>query len=102
MALFTFQLRRGTAIQWATKNPILGEGEPGVELDTKTFKIGNGVDPWTALPYYLSQDSITQYINEQIASLPPIGPDQIEQIADLVTERLDFPDLVVLWENAKA
>lgn len=43
------QLRRGTAAQWASSNPVLQPGEPGYATDTQTLKIGNGVDPWTAL-----------------------------------------------------
>jgi hypothetical protein len=45
------QFRRGTAAQWTTANPVLAEGELGVELDTNKFKIGNGVDNWSTLPY---------------------------------------------------
>lgn len=45
------QLRRDTAANWASNNPILSEGELGLELDTDQFKIGNGVDQWSALPY---------------------------------------------------
>ena len=45
------QLRRGTAAQWASVNPILVEGELCVELDTEKFKIGNGVSAWNSLPY---------------------------------------------------
>lgn len=45
------QLRRGTAAQWSTNNPVLAQGEMAVELDTSRFKIGNGVDAWNDLPY---------------------------------------------------
>lgn len=45
------QLRRGTASQWTTSNPVLAGGEAGVETDTGLVKFGNGTDAWTALPY---------------------------------------------------
>ena len=45
------QLRRGTAAQWASINPILLQGELCVELDTEKFKIGNGISAWNSLPY---------------------------------------------------
>lgn len=45
------QFRRGTAAEWSSVNPILAEGEMGIELNTDLFKIGNGVDPWNDLPY---------------------------------------------------
>lgn len=45
------QLRRGTALQWSTVNPILAIGEMALELDSHQFKLGNGVDHWNDLPY---------------------------------------------------
>jgi hypothetical protein len=45
------QFRRGTETQWFNGNPILAQGEIGVELDTSRFKIGNGIDNWNDLPY---------------------------------------------------
>ncbi len=36
--MYTFKLRRGTAVQWAAKNPVLKSGEPGVEVDVSCFK----------------------------------------------------------------
>lgn len=45
------QLRRGTASQWIVANTILALGEPGVEIDTGKFKIGNGTSTWVILPY---------------------------------------------------
>lgn len=44
------QLRRGTAAQWTTANPILASGEPGRETDTGRLKIGDGVTAWAGLP----------------------------------------------------
>lgn len=45
------QLRRGTASQWLTANPVLASGEMGVETDTGRFKVGNGSSVWKDLPY---------------------------------------------------
>jgi len=45
------QLRRGTASQWTSANPILAEGEMGVELDTGKWKFGNGTSTWSILSY---------------------------------------------------
>lgn len=45
------QIKRGTAAQWTDANPILAEGEPGVETDTGLLKVGTGLDNWAALPY---------------------------------------------------
>jgi hypothetical protein len=45
------QMRRGTAAEWTSANPILAEGEIGVEKDTFKWKVGDGVQHWTPLPY---------------------------------------------------
>jgi len=45
------QLRRGTASQWTSANPILAEGEMGVELDSGRWKFGNGTSTWSVLAY---------------------------------------------------
>jgi hypothetical protein len=46
-----FQLRRATASNWSSTNPILKSGEPGFETGTNKLKIGDGVTPWNLLPY---------------------------------------------------
>lgn len=43
------QIRRGTASQWTASNPVLSEGELGLESDTGRLKIGNGTQPWNSL-----------------------------------------------------
>lgn len=45
------KLKRDTAANWTLNNPILAEGEVGVETDTKLQKTGDGVTAWNSLPY---------------------------------------------------
>ena len=45
------QLRRDTAANWTSTNPILDQGEPGYETDTGNIKYGNGSSRWSALSY---------------------------------------------------
>lgn len=45
------QYRRDDAATWTSVNPLLAEGEPGYETDTGKFKVGNGIDNWSALVY---------------------------------------------------
>lgn len=47
----TFLIRRDTAANWTSVNPILGTGEPGLETDTKRVKYGDGITPWNTLTY---------------------------------------------------
>ena len=45
------KLRRDTAINWTTTNPILAAGEPGLESDTGKIKYGDGVSRWNVLEH---------------------------------------------------
>ncbi len=45
------QLRRDTAANWTAANPILAQGEPGYETDTKKMKYGDGTTNWNTLSY---------------------------------------------------
>lgn len=45
------QVRRGTASQWTSANPVLASGEWGFESDTGKVKIGDGTTAWTSLGY---------------------------------------------------
>ncbi len=45
----TFLLRRGTAAQWSTADPVLSAGEPGFETDTGVLGVGDGVTTWSSL-----------------------------------------------------
>jgi hypothetical protein len=47
-----FRMRRGSSTAWTAANPVLGQGEFGLDLNNSLFKIGNGVSSWTQLPYY--------------------------------------------------
>jgi hypothetical protein len=51
MSIVRIQLRRDTAADWTSANPVLAPGEIGLETDTDQIKIGNGDDAWTALSY---------------------------------------------------
>jgi hypothetical protein len=50
-ALVRLQVRYDTAANWASSNPVLLAGEPGMETDTGRVKFGNGTSNWAALPY---------------------------------------------------
>jgi Chitobiase/beta-hexosaminidase C-terminal domain/Major tropism determinant N-terminal domain len=48
------QLRRGTAAQWLSANPILADGEPAYETDTHYMKIGDGETDYVSLNYFIT------------------------------------------------
>lgn len=67
------QVRRGTAAHWASSNPVLADGEPGLERDTGKQKFGDGTSAWNDLPY---------------ASAGPQGPAGVasdSSVKDLIT-----------------
>ena len=47
----TFKVRRDTAANWTSANPVLHLGEVGWEIDTNKAKLGDGVRQWSLLPY---------------------------------------------------
>lgn len=53
----TLQVRNDSAADWTTRNPILAEGEYGVENDTFLIKIGDGIRTWVNLPYLNQLDA---------------------------------------------
>ena len=44
--------RSDTLVNWTINNPILLKNEIGYELDTKGYRIGDGVSNYTDLPYF--------------------------------------------------
>jgi hypothetical protein len=83
--------RRGLSTEWTAKNPVLANGEPGFEIDTKKCKIGDGMTSWNTLPY------LTSYSGGGIPT----------NLADHVNDPLphpvydDGPSFLLLYENAK-
>ena len=65
------QLRRGTAVQWTSSNPILAQGEMGLEVDTGKFKFGNGSTAWNLLTYPASHYLLG--LNDVLAISPDDG-----------------------------
>lgn len=47
----TLQIRHDEAQDWVTRNPVLAQGEYGLETDTFLIKVGDGVRDWQHLPY---------------------------------------------------
>lgn len=46
-----YLFRRKTAANWTSQNPVLMDGELGLETDTGLFKFGNGSTTWNSRPY---------------------------------------------------
>lgn len=53
------QYRRDTKARWSEVNPVLMEGEIGLEIDTNNIKMGDGVHAWNELEYGVGIENIT-------------------------------------------
>lgn len=78
------QLRRDVAADWTSVNPILAEGEMGVEVDTLKIKVGDGIQVWVDLPYISGDtattsdttnalNTTTNPVNVSLALAPTVG-----------------------------
>jgi hypothetical protein len=51
MSNIKLRFRRDSSTVWTSVNPVLDEGELGIELNTGLFKLGDGIKTWSELPY---------------------------------------------------
>jgi uncharacterized protein (UPF0333 family) len=74
------QLRRDTTANWTRVNPILDDGEPGLDITTNKIKYGDGSTAWNDLAYASggglpeSEGVVTFPGNFLIGSLHPDNP----------------------------
>ncbi len=105
----TIKLRRGTAAQWSSANPILAAGEPGFETDTGKEKIGNGTSLWSALSYFLREN----HMDAKYALIGSGGggtfngnadniTDGVVKVSMLQTERTSLSNLKVVSDGHTA
>jgi hypothetical protein len=64
------QVRRDTAANWTSVNPVLAAGEIGLETNTRKTKFGDGTTAWTSLAYATS-GGITS--SDTAPSSPSVG-----------------------------
>ena len=87
--------RREFPNDWSKINPILGDGELGIEredADTIKFKIGNGIDKWSDLPYCEVPSSTidNSALNQHIQNLDAHGLDLIRAQLDNMDGNVDL------------
>lgn len=85
------QQRRGLSTQWAEFDPVLRPGEFGWESDTNNVKIGDGVKPWSELPYFnatnidLSLYATEEYVDDAIEGIGAALPTQTDNAGKYLT-----------------
>ncbi len=93
----TIQLRRDTASNWTSANPILADGEIGFETDTYLYKIGTGLTGWNGLPYtalrQVDDATVINFSNQSTPATPAAdtGNVYIKDIAQRMFLRVQGP-----------
>jgi hypothetical protein len=105
--LTTIKLRRGTAAQWATADPVLLAGEPGFETDSGRQKIGDGTHTWAQLEYFLPESALAATIAAALEARTVVNALDHGVVADGVTNdapawntlvaSLEGTDAVITW-----
>lgn len=86
------KLRRGTASQWTTANPVLDAGEMGIETDTNRSKFGDGATAWNSLTYTVGDSSgigtidWTSVLNKPTEFPPEAHTHAISDVTNLQTD----------------
>ena len=86
--LVRIQQRRGTASEWTTTNPILADGEIGIETDTDKYKIGDGATTWSLLPYNVNLAYIAANYIPIIAAGAPTGIATLDATGNIPVSQL--------------
>ncbi len=83
------QIRRSAASDWETANPVLADGEIGLENDTGRLKIGDAATPWRGLRYSVEK----AFSAADKSKLDAIQPEATSAgaIGDLHAGRTDNP-----------
>ena len=53
----TLQIRHASIYDWTSRNPVLAQGEYGLDTTNYLLKIGDGVTDWAHLPYLNKLDA---------------------------------------------
>jgi len=77
------QLRRGTTTEWSTTNPILSQGELGLDTTQNKVKCGDGVNLYSVLPYIVGSDGAVGVTGPTgaVGATGPSGPQGIAGVA---------------------
>ncbi len=102
------QLRRGKASALARSNPLLEDGEPCFETDTRKLKVGDGIRHYNDLPYIqgaasgggVTRLTVRRGSTENWELSNPILADG-EPGLDTTMNRLKIGDGVTRWNNLK-
>ena len=89
------QLRHDTAANWTSVNPVLLEGEVGIETDTRKQKFGDGTTAWNSLPYDVGSTALQGITSSNVTNA--LGYTPVNKAGDTITGTLNLSnDLILL------
>lgn len=65
-------IRKGTASEWSSSNPVLASGELGFDLSNNILKIGDGSSAWNSLNNHSHTASNISNFNSSVSGLLPV------------------------------
>lgn len=77
------QLRHDTAANWTSVNPVLLEGEVGIETDTRKQKFGDGSTAWNSLPYDVGSTALQSITSSDVTTA--LGYTPVNKAGDTMT-----------------
>lgn len=77
MTNFKIQVRRDTAANWQSINPVLGLGEPGWDITNLNLKIGDGTTAWNNL-------AVASYAEIAAFDVTPSSPMPVNAYGELM------------------
>jgi hypothetical protein len=97
------QQRRGTAQQWTDANPRLAAGEIGFETDTGKFKVGDDVNFWDDLAYFVNSDDLAgelgdyateEYVTQAVSGILDGAPNLLNTLNEVAAAIGDDPNFI--------
>lgn len=94
------QQRRGTSEQWTLANPVLAAGEIGWESDTNKFKVGDGVNNWGDLSYFLDETALGGSLDDYVLASTLGQPNGVATLnSSGKLEATQLPDVQEITED---
>ena len=96
------QFRRDTAANWQSVNPILSQGELGLDTTNNRFKMGNGSTAWNDLDYTVDFEPNGTYPNlrAQATTKEDVGLGNVTNDAQVKRSEMGQPDGVATLDSS--
>jgi len=86
------QMRRDTAANWTSADPVLSTGEPAYESDTGKFKIGDGVSNWSDLSYVVDEAGLPIATTSVLGAVKPDGTSILVDVDGVISTVFGLDD----------